>query len=163
VATTQQHEKNLTAIQEPPLVQGGLGFKEITEKISGIIESKFTLKWVLLFGMASSVAGILMGAIGYLFWEGIGIWGLNQPNGWGFDITNFVFLGWYRSCRNFDFGDSFSLPPKMAHLDQPICRSDDAFRGDVRRRISWHSRWSSLGGLLDVPNPESDADVAKFP
>ena len=26
-----------------------------------------------------------------LFWEGIGIWGLNVPVGWAWDITNFVF------------------------------------------------------------------------
>lgn len=63
----------------------------MTEKISKIIEGKFTPGWLLLFAFFGSIAGILMGAIGYLFWEGIGIWGLNQPNGWGFDITNFVF------------------------------------------------------------------------
>ena len=27
----------------------------------------------------------------YLFAKGIGIWGLNNPVGWAFDITNFVF------------------------------------------------------------------------
>ena len=30
-------------------------------------------------------------AVSWLFWEGIGIWGLNQPVGWAWDITNFVF------------------------------------------------------------------------
>ncbi len=29
--------------------------------------------------------------LGYLFLEGTGVWGLNIPVGWGFDITNFVF------------------------------------------------------------------------
>ena len=29
--------------------------------------------------------------VGYLFLAGIGVWGLNVPVGWGFDITNFVF------------------------------------------------------------------------
>ncbi|MEM1009344.1 MAG: NrfD/PsrC family molybdoenzyme membrane anchor subunit, partial [Myxococcota bacterium] len=28
---------------------------------------------------------------GYLFWEGTGIWGLNNPVGWGWAIVNFVF------------------------------------------------------------------------
>ena len=27
----------------------------------------------------------------WLFWEGIGVWGLNVPVGWAWDITNFVF------------------------------------------------------------------------
>jgi molybdopterin-containing oxidoreductase family membrane subunit len=29
--------------------------------------------------------------IAYLFWEGIGVWGLNNPVGWGYAIVNFVF------------------------------------------------------------------------
>ncbi|MEX0680216.1 MAG: NrfD/PsrC family molybdoenzyme membrane anchor subunit, partial [Balneolales bacterium] len=28
--------------------------------------------------------------IAWLFWNGIGVWGLQQPVGWGWDITNFV-------------------------------------------------------------------------
>ena len=28
--------------------------------------------------------------VGYLFWDGIGVWGNNSPVGWGLDITNFV-------------------------------------------------------------------------
>jgi molybdopterin-containing oxidoreductase family membrane subunit len=35
--------------------------------------------------------GILGISVGWLVWEGIGVWGLNQPVGWAFDITNFVF------------------------------------------------------------------------
>ena len=27
----------------------------------------------------------------YLIWEGVGIWGLNNPIGWGWAIVNFVF------------------------------------------------------------------------
>ena len=29
--------------------------------------------------------------IGYLVWDGVGVWGLNNPVGWGFAIVNFVF------------------------------------------------------------------------
>ena len=29
--------------------------------------------------------------VAWLFWEGIGVWGLNIPVGWAWDITNFVF------------------------------------------------------------------------
>jgi len=34
---------------------------------------------------------MLLGAVGYLLFEGIGIWGNNQPVSWAFDIVNFVF------------------------------------------------------------------------
>ena len=33
---------------------------------------------------------LLLVAIGYLLLKGIGIWGINIPVGWGFDIINFV-------------------------------------------------------------------------
>jgi molybdopterin-containing oxidoreductase family membrane subunit len=41
--------------------------------------------------MAVSGAMVLLGAIGWLVWEGTGIWGLNNPVGWGWAIVNFVF------------------------------------------------------------------------
>ena len=33
---------------------------------------------------------MLMIAVTYLFWKGVGIWGINIPVGWGFAIINFV-------------------------------------------------------------------------
>jgi molybdopterin-containing oxidoreductase family membrane subunit len=33
---------------------------------------------------------ILMVSVGWLLYRGVGVWGLNQPVGWAFDITNFV-------------------------------------------------------------------------
>jgi Ni/Fe-hydrogenase subunit HybB-like protein len=35
--------------------------------------------------------GILGASIAYLLWTGVGIWGNNNPVGWGWDIVNFVF------------------------------------------------------------------------
>jgi molybdopterin-containing oxidoreductase family membrane subunit len=43
------------------------------------------------FGIAASLTGILGLLIAYLFAVGVGVWGLNRPVSWGFDITNFVF------------------------------------------------------------------------
>jgi molybdopterin-containing oxidoreductase family membrane subunit len=34
---------------------------------------------------------VLFAMIGYLFIEGVHVWGVNVPNGWGFAIVNFVF------------------------------------------------------------------------
>ena len=47
--------------------------------------------WYILFAFAFSAALMLAGAIGYLFYKGVGIWGINIPVGWGFAIVNFVF------------------------------------------------------------------------
>ena len=39
---------------------------------------------------ANALLFLLLGSIGYLIWEGTGIWGLNNPVGWGWAIINFV-------------------------------------------------------------------------
>jgi molybdopterin-containing oxidoreductase family membrane subunit len=76
---------------EPPLITGGQTFASVSRKISEITERKTTITWLLAFGAAVSVLLLLFGSVGYLFWEGTGIWGLNVPVAWGFDIVNFVF------------------------------------------------------------------------
>ena len=76
---------------EELLVTGGHTFSTLTEKVSGIVEQPTPPKWYLLFAMAVSGLMVLLGAIGWLVWEGTGVWGLNNPVGWGWAIVNFVF------------------------------------------------------------------------
>ncbi len=76
---------------DEPLITGNPSFHTITEKVSSISENKATRDWILAFGIAVSVLFLLLGVISYLVWEGIGIWGLNNPVGWGWAIVNFVF------------------------------------------------------------------------
>lgn len=66
-------------------------FGGITEKISSIVETRTPNTWWLLFGLALSLTMVLFGSVGWLIWEGTGIWGLNNPVGWGWAIVNFVF------------------------------------------------------------------------
>jgi molybdopterin-containing oxidoreductase family membrane subunit len=80
-----------TYAAEPPLILGDQSFSSVTDRISEITERKTPLAWYISFAIALSMAGVLLGTIGYLVWEGIGIWGLNVPVGWGWDIVNFVF------------------------------------------------------------------------
>lgn len=75
---------------EMPLLGGKQTFSSLTEKISGITERKTPPVWFLAFGAAFSMFLVLLGSIGFLFWEGIGIWGVNNPVGWGWAIINFV-------------------------------------------------------------------------
>jgi Ni/Fe-hydrogenase subunit HybB-like protein len=76
---------------ESPLITGGQTYSSITEKISRITETKAPKQWKIAFGISLSVLLILLGSVGYLVWEGTGIWGLNNPVGWGWAIVNFVF------------------------------------------------------------------------
>lgn len=73
------------------LVTSQTGLKQITDVICAPVEANAP-KWWHIALMASGTGVALLGAmIGYLIFEGIGVWGLNNPVGWGFAIVNFVF------------------------------------------------------------------------
>ena len=74
-----------------PLVKGDLSFHDITEMVSRHTEKKTPLTWYIAFGIASSLAGLLLLMLAYQVWNGVGVWGNNQPVGWGWPIVNFVF------------------------------------------------------------------------
>jgi Ni/Fe-hydrogenase subunit HybB-like protein len=76
---------------DPPLITGNLSFHDITDMVSLHTEKKTPLAWYAAFGFASSIAGMMLLMIAYLFWNGTGVWGLNNPVGWGWAIVNFVF------------------------------------------------------------------------
>ena len=74
-----------------PLLDGANDFRSITEAVSRPVEWNTPWGWWLAFCASLGVLGILAASTGYLFFEGIGIWGLNNPVGWGWAIVNFVF------------------------------------------------------------------------
>jgi molybdopterin-containing oxidoreductase family membrane subunit len=74
----------------PPLVTGGQTYSDVTETISSITEKAPPRQWYYALGASVAVAGLLFFCLGYLVWNGIGVWGNNSPVGWGWDITNFV-------------------------------------------------------------------------
>ncbi len=75
----------------PPVIAPGHTFGSVTDHISAIVlQRPVTHGWLAATALAFGVAMLLLYALGYLFVKGIGIWGENQPIGWAFDITNFV-------------------------------------------------------------------------
>jgi molybdopterin-containing oxidoreductase family membrane subunit len=90
VSTTERNLTNLK-VQQEILVEGNPTFEKITDAVSGIVEKKAGKMWYILFAISASLTAMLFGMLGYLFWEGTGIWGLNNPVGWGWAIVNFVF------------------------------------------------------------------------
>jgi molybdopterin-containing oxidoreductase family membrane subunit len=83
--------ENIAEYSNPEQVTGEKpSFRSLTDKISGITERKTPPAWFVAFGAAFSLFLVLLGSIGYLVWEGIGIWGVNNPVGWGWAIINFV-------------------------------------------------------------------------
>jgi molybdopterin-containing oxidoreductase family membrane subunit len=47
--------------------------------------------WYVTVGVSGAVLAAAIGAFVYQLTHGIGVWGLNRPVYWAFDITNFVF------------------------------------------------------------------------
>lgn len=64
---------------------------DVTEAISRIAENPAPRWWWYAFGVSAVVAFGGLFAATYLISTGVGVWGLNQPVGWAFDITNLVF------------------------------------------------------------------------
>ncbi len=75
----------------PELGPGQSSYTSITEAIGNIVLTRRTpLTWMVTVAIGMSLMGILNIAIAWLLYEGVGVWGLNIPIGWGFAIINFV-------------------------------------------------------------------------
>src|SRR5437016_1579300 len=73
------------------IIARGHTFGTITDKISSIVQAQRTpRRWWIGFGIGFVLTMVLFAAIGNLALSGIGIWGINSPVFWGFDIVNFV-------------------------------------------------------------------------
>ena len=76
---------------QTPVLEPGHTFATITDKISAIVLTKQTpLGWFLGVGVAGLLSAVLFYAIGFLMYQGVGIWGINHPVAWGLAIVNFV-------------------------------------------------------------------------
>ncbi|MBN1634193.1 MAG: polysulfide reductase NrfD [Ignavibacteria bacterium] len=81
----------MSTYREIPLVTERTTFPELDDVVFKPTETKPTKKWFL--GITLSSTALLVGIIClvYSIYYGIGMWGNNNPVGWGFDIINFVF------------------------------------------------------------------------
>lgn len=77
--------------KEPPVVEGRPALADIDEMVARPLDERPTKKFYIALSITLTM--LLIGAIslGYTLFYGIGMWGNNQPVGWGFDIINFVF------------------------------------------------------------------------
>ncbi len=74
-----------------PVLTGTHDYSSVTQKISGIVLTTYTPpSWFLAFGVGFLLLMVFFGAVTYLLFMGVGIWGINIPVAWGFAIINFV-------------------------------------------------------------------------
>jgi len=74
-----------------PVIDEGHSLASVSDKVGGIVlKRKITIGWV--FGLLLAFMVLQNLAIGatWLIIKGVGVWGINIPNGWGFAIVNFV-------------------------------------------------------------------------
>jgi len=73
------------------VLKGAYTYASISDKISDIVLTRPT-HWGFhaLFALCTTLTILFVIAIVYLFYKGVGIWGIDIPIAWAFAITNFV-------------------------------------------------------------------------
>jgi Ni/Fe-hydrogenase subunit HybB-like protein len=75
----------------PTYLAPGHSFRSVTDKISAMVLSRPTgPAWLAGMAFNTALVVLFVAVVTYLLVEGVGIWGINIPVGWGFAITNFV-------------------------------------------------------------------------
>ena len=75
-----------------PLVLNMTTFGQVTAQVSKVSEAgRAPLAWYVAFAGSLGLLGLLGVCVLYLIFTGVGVWGLNTPVAWAYDITNFVF------------------------------------------------------------------------
>jgi Ni/Fe-hydrogenase subunit HybB-like protein len=92
MATELHEEKRSDDLPEfVPVIGPNNTFRTINDRVSDIVLTRrIKIGWVFGFMISFAVLNVLMVAVTYLIYMGPGIWGINQPVGWGFAIINFV-------------------------------------------------------------------------
>ena len=77
--------------QKAPVIQPGHTFASLTDKIGNIVLKRPIMGgWIFGMFICFMILQWFLLAVCYLFYKGVGIWGVNIPVGWGFAIVNFV-------------------------------------------------------------------------
>jgi Ni/Fe-hydrogenase subunit HybB-like protein len=76
---------------QPPVLIGQHTYGSLSDKVASIpLDPKHSKGWIFGFLIAFSLFGLLHTVLGWVFAWGVGVWGITNPIGWGFDIINFV-------------------------------------------------------------------------
>jgi molybdopterin-containing oxidoreductase family membrane subunit len=79
------------ALSHDPVVRPGPTIGSMTDQICAIaLRERAMLWWLIAIVLTSLLTGVLFAAILWLFYAGVGIWGVDWPVAWGFAIINYV-------------------------------------------------------------------------
>ncbi len=77
--------------KEMHVIEGNPSLKAINETISRPLDEGADWKYWAALTVTVTMLTVGVIALGLSFWYGTGLWGNNNPVGWGFPIVNFVF------------------------------------------------------------------------
>ncbi len=77
--------------QELPVVEGRPTLADIDRMVARPLDEKPSKKFFIAISITLTMLMIGAISLALTLYYGIGLWGNNQPVGWGFDIVNFVF------------------------------------------------------------------------
>src|SRR5213593_3139380 len=87
----ERDDRHISIHATHPVVGSELTFGSVTDKISAIVlKRKTPIGWFIGFAISFALFQLLLLTITNLLFNGVGLWGINQPVGWGFAIINFV-------------------------------------------------------------------------
>ena len=78
-------------LERQPLVLNQRSLGWLSDQIAGVAEGKTPKWWWAAFIPSSMIMVVCFAMIIYLMSTGVGVWGLQIPVAWAWDITNFVF------------------------------------------------------------------------
>jgi Ni/Fe-hydrogenase subunit HybB-like protein len=78
-------------LRKIPLVNHDRSLHWITENVASICEEPTRRYWWIGFFLFAPIFMLVPLLLSYQVGNGVGVWGENQPFGWAWDITNFVF------------------------------------------------------------------------
>ncbi len=77
--------------KEQPVIEGKPSALQIDAAVAAPLDRFPSKTWWMGFAVTSTMLMIGVFCVAVTVWEGLGVWGINQPVEWGFDIVNFVF------------------------------------------------------------------------
>ena len=121
----------------------------MTDRICAIaLRKRAFLWWWIAFVPCMALTLLLLVSIAYLFYAGIGIWGVSWPVMWGFAILSYVWWIAIASGGTIISALFFLVRAEWRDLDQPHRRIDDAVRRRRGRGLSHFASRTALVRLL---------------
>ena len=73
------------------MLGGNHTYETLTDRIAGVVlNGNISVGWALGLLVSLGLLGVMFGSIVWVILNGVGVWGVNIPVGWGWDIVNFV-------------------------------------------------------------------------